>query len=109
MATKTIVRYEPPNDLVGQRELRPVDLELVGIFTQQTTLVWDKRTGFWLDADTAQISTEVLNRLESEEFSNKTLGYFTVEQQEVPDEPKGPGQTTVASGTTARNKKKEGE
>lgn len=113
MATKTIVRWVPPNELYDRREITLRDLEGVGIFTQrQGPLVWDKATGFWCDAE--GIAPEVMDRLESPEFSNAQLGKFTIETQEVEDppasasaadDPKGPGQTTVASGTTGRKVK----
>lgn len=87
MATKTIVRWKPPNELYDRRELTLRDLEGVGIFTQkQGPLTWD-RPGFWLDADEAQIAPEVMNLLESPEFSNASLGWFTIETQEVEDPP----------------------
>lgn len=87
MATKTIVRYLPPHDLVGQRELLPGDLKTVGIFTQNTPLVWSRSNGFWLDAEEAGISRDLLNRLENDEaFSNPAIGHFRIERQEVPGE-----------------------
>jgi hypothetical protein len=83
VATKTIVRWEPPNELYAARELLPASLELVGIFTQSAPLVWRRENGFWLDADEAGISPDLLNRLEEEPFSGGDLGQFRVERQEV--------------------------
>lgn len=106
---KTIVRYRPPNEIIGRRELTVADLERIGIFTQKTDLAWDERNGFWLDADEAGIAKEVMEKLESPDFSNDSLGHFTIEQQEVekaPSEPvvEGPEDTSfdeAASSTPA--------
>lgn len=80
MATKTIVRYTPPNPIVGRRELSPQDFKDNGIFTQKKPLAWNAETGFWIDADEAKISPEALAWLEGQK------GEFTVERQELPDE-----------------------
>jgi hypothetical protein len=80
MATKTIVRYRPPNPIVGARELTPVQMEEVGVFTQQKRLLWTRESGFWLDAERAEISAETLAWLEEQS------GEFTVERQEIPEE-----------------------
>jgi hypothetical protein len=92
---KTIVRYRPPNEIIGRRELTVVDLERAGIFTQEKDLAWDAQTGFWLDADEAGISKEVLDLLESENFSNDALGHFVIEQQQVEDK-KAPSPPSAA-------------
>jgi hypothetical protein len=76
VATKTIVRYVPPNPLIGRRELRPSDFETLGIFTQETPLFFDKEKNFWLDAEAAGISKEALQWF-------KDSPEFTVETQEV--------------------------
>lgn len=79
MATKVIVRYKPPNPLIGRRELSPKDFESIGIFTQRKMLVFDKDQNYWLAADTADISDEAVQWFEESPE-------FTVERQEVPDE-----------------------
>lgn len=80
MSTKTIVRYTPPNPVIGGREISPKDFESLGIFTQTTKLFWARETNFWLDVETAEISAEALEWLNSQPE-------FTVEEQEVPDPP----------------------
>lgn len=80
MTTKTIVRYLPPNPIVGARELTPDDFKAQGVFTQKKRLLWTKETGFWLDADEAKISSETLAWLEEQK------GEFKVETQEIPEE-----------------------
>lgn len=102
MATKTIVRWKPPNELYDRREITLKDLEGIGIFTQrQGPLAWEKKSGFWLDAE--GIAPEVMERLESPEFSNDQLGYFTVETQEVPDE-EPPASPSAAEEATSETK-----
>ena len=76
MATKVIIRYLPPNPLIGRRELSPRDFETLGIFTQEQVLRFDKEKNFWLDADTAGVSKEALKWFEDSPE-------FTVERQEV--------------------------
>lgn len=80
MSTKTIVRYTPPNPVIGGREISPKDFESLGIFTQTTKLTWARETNFWLDVDEAEISAEALEWLDSQ-------AEFTVQEQEVPDPP----------------------
>lgn len=80
MATKTIVRYTPPNPIIGRRELSPEDFRGQGIFTQKKPLRWDAEQGFWLDAEEAKISPEALAWLAEQK------GEFTVETQEIPDD-----------------------
>lgn len=87
MAVKTIVRYKPPNELVGQRALTVADMRRIGIFTQEKDLYWNAENGFWLDAEEAGIAPEVMELLSTNNFSNDHLGHFTVEKQDVPDEP----------------------
>lgn len=87
---KTIVRYRPPNEIIGRREITVKDLEGIGIFTQKTDLAWDAKTGFWVDADEAGIAKEVMDKLESSDFSNDALGHFTIEVQEVEDKQEAP-------------------
>jgi hypothetical protein len=90
VATKTIVRWKPPNELYARRELLPASLEAMGIFTQKTPLYWDREHGFWLDAEAAGISPDLLDRLELDDFNGGDLGQFTIETQDVPDEEEVP-------------------
>jgi hypothetical protein len=92
VATKTIVRWKPPNELYARRELLPASLEAMGIFTQTTPLYWDREHGFWLDAEAAGISPDLLDRLESDEFNGGDLGQFTIETQDVPDKDEAPAE-----------------
>lgn len=104
MATKTIVRWEPPNEFYSERELLPETLKALGIFTQSKPLVWRKVNGFWLDADEAGISDDLLGRLEEEPFSGGELGHFKVERQEIPDEEtaEASAETTARASTTTK-------
>ena len=103
VATKTIVRWKPPNELYDRRELTLRDLEGVGIFTQkQGPLAWDRKTGYWVDAEEVGIAKEVMDRLESPEFSNETLGWFTIETQEIEDKP-SPDPLPAATGRKVRD------
>lgn len=106
MATKTIVRWEPPNEFYSERELLPQTLESLGFFTQRKPLIWRKENGFWLDADEAGISEDLLGRLEGEPFSGGDLGHFKVERQEVPDpettEVEANADTTAKASTTTK-------
>lgn len=79
MATKTIIRYVPPNSLIGRRELSPKDFQSLGIFTQKKVLQFNKETNFWLDADAAGVSKEALQW-----FADSPE--FTVETQDVGDD-----------------------
>lgn len=86
MATKTIVRWKPSSPVYGRRELSVKDFEGLGIFTQRTNLVFESTKGNWLDAEEAGISKETREWLVNNPDS---FGSFTVEEQEVPDEPNG--------------------
>lgn len=76
VATKVIIRYKPENPLIGRRELTPADFESIGIFTQETRLLFDREKNFWLDAEAAGVSKEALQWFEGS-------SEFTVERQEV--------------------------
>ena len=86
MATKTIVRWKPSSPVYGRRELSAKDFRELGIFTQRTDLVFESSKGNWLDADEAGVSKETQEWLVNNPDS---FGSFTVETQEVPDEPDG--------------------
>lgn len=102
MATKTIVRYKAPNEIVGRRAITVGDARHVGIFTLERDLYWDVEKGFWLDADEAGIPKEILEVLETEDWSNGSLGWFTIETQEVRDseEDSSPTTSSAASPST---------
>lgn len=87
MATKTvtIVRYTPPNELVGRRILRKQDFKNEGILTQKKDVVWTREGKWWVDADEAGISAEALEWLENKE-NHGHKGEFKVERQEVETE-----------------------
>lgn len=80
MATKVIVRYKPVSPLHGRREIYPKDLEGIGIFTQKKPLLWTQDTGWWLDAEAAEVSKETMAWLRA------NTAEFTVEEQEVSDD-----------------------
>ena len=100
MAKKTIVRYKPPNEIIGGRELTVADLKAVGIFTQKKDLFWRRENGFWLDADEAGISSETLAWLKDPANGDERSGHFTVEEQEVEDD-EGQEPETVREQTPA--------
>lgn len=79
--TVRIVRWKPRSSLFGQRVLTVKDFEKLGIFTQKKSLVWDKRSHFWLDVDQAQISPEALKWLQEQKE-------FSVEEQKIEGETK---------------------
>lgn len=95
MATKKvkIVRYKPPNELIGAREFSVEDFKRVGILTQKKPLVFNRESNFWLNAEEAEISAEALKFLEDNKNHTGT-GTFTVEEQtvEVEDEAPKPSQ-----------------
>lgn len=93
MTRKTIVRYTPPNPIIGARELSPNDFKGAGVFTQKKPLVWRKERGFWLDVDEDKISPEALAWLENPD-NHQHKGEFSVERQEIEDEE---GSTTTES------------
>lgn len=113
MTTKTIVRYLPPNPVIGARELAPDAFRSQGVFTQKKKLVWVKENGFWLETEEAGISAEALAWLKTQESE------FRVEQQEIPDDedpptdneeavvegeqPTGAGTPGVTTGTTTQS------
>jgi len=102
VTTKTIVRYLPPNPIVGARELSSDDFKSQGVFTQKKKLLWQKENGFWLDADDAKISPEALAWLE------ERTGEFKVERQEIPDDDTEAEATGTAKETSS-GKAVEGE
>jgi hypothetical protein len=79
LATKVIVRYQPISPMHGAREISPKDLESIGIFTQKKILRWTQETGWWLDAEAAEVSKETMTWLRA------NTAEFTVEEQEVDD------------------------
>lgn len=85
VATKRIVRYQPPNEIVGQRTMEVRDWERIGIFTQTTDLHWVREKGWWLDADEANISDEALAWLRDEANADPAMGLWKYEEQTVPD------------------------
>ncbi len=106
MATKTIVRYKPPNELIGAREITVEQLEARGIFDHGgVDLVWRKETGFWIDAEEAGLSEAMIDKLvNDEDFGNDRHGRFEVEKQETRESQASPSASANSSkGSEGKN------